>query len=92
MCRGTKIAVGDQHLIDDAPAYALHRLRKAELTRLWKVAGMWLGDDGDAEINMHQDEEDEDQGMSKRELVDGLIAAVCPTFLVLSVSHLTPLA
>jgi hypothetical protein len=64
--------IGDQHLIDEAPAYALHRLRKAELTRLWKVAGMWEGEDEEAGS---MDEED-DQGLSKKELVDGLVSAV----------------
>lgn len=70
VCRS---GAGDQHLIDEAPAYALHRLRKAELVRLWKVAGMWQGQedaDGVEEV------EEDDHGMSKRELVDGIIAAV----------------
>ncbi|OCF31382.1 TKL protein kinase [Kwoniella heveanensis BCC8398] len=65
------IVESDQHLIDSAPAYALHRLRKAELIRLWKVAGMWAQDD--TEITSVDDESD--AGMGKKELVDGLIAA-----------------
>ena len=69
--------VGDQHLLRDAPAYALLRLRKAELIRLWKVAGMWeLGDDWDT---VSTGDEDADGGMGKKELVDGLIAAVSLT-------------
>lgn len=64
-------AVGDQHLLVEAPAHALHRLRKAELVRLWKVAGMWNEEE-------HGDglEEDESIGMSKKDLVDGLVAGV----------------
>jgi hypothetical protein len=65
--------IGDQHLIDEAPAYALHRLRKTELIRLWKVAGMWEGEE-EGEGSTH--EEEDDQGLSKKELVDGLLAAV----------------
>jgi hypothetical protein len=65
--------LGDQHLIDEAPAYALHRLRKTELIRLWKVAGMW---EGEEEEEGSTNEEENDQGMSKKELVDGLLAAV----------------
>jgi hypothetical protein len=67
------LTTGDQHLLADAPAYALHRLRKAELIRLWKVAGMWVGDD--ETIDSTGDDED-DAGLGKKELVDGLIAAV----------------
>lgn len=65
--------LGDQHLIDEAPAYALHRLRKTELIRLWKVAGMWEGEEEDEGST---NEEEDDQGLSKKELVDGLLAAV----------------
>jgi hypothetical protein len=68
-------AAGDQHLLQDAPASALHRLRKAELIRLWKVAGMWTADDITEDGDLAQSEED-DAGLTKNELVDGLIA-VC---------------
>ena len=57
----SRLTPGDQHLLEDAPLYALQRLRKAELVRLWKVAGMWPDEYTDEEI-------------SKKELVDGLIA------------------
>ncbi|OCF72595.1 TKL protein kinase [Kwoniella mangroviensis CBS 8886] len=67
------IAERDQHLIDFAPANALHRLRKAELIRLWKVAGMWNEDDDMRSVTSVDDEND--AGMGKKDLVDGLIAA-----------------
>jgi hypothetical protein len=72
-CRGLSDDLGDQHLIDEAPAYALRRLRKTELIRLWKVAGMWEGEE-EEEGPTH--EEENDRGLSKKELVDGLLAAV----------------
>ncbi|WVF65673.1 hypothetical protein IAT40_000404 [Kwoniella sp. CBS 6097] len=65
------IAESDQHLIDSAPPYALHRLRKAELIRLWKVAGMWAEDD----VETTSVDDENDAGMGKKELVDGLVAA-----------------
>ncbi|OWZ40976.1 TKL protein kinase [Cryptococcus neoformans c45] len=65
------IAEGDRNLIHYAPSTALHRLRKAELVRLWKVAGMW--DSEDIPDDMNEDETIGDMG--KKELVDGLIAA-----------------
>ncbi|ORY26231.1 hypothetical protein BCR39DRAFT_541526 [Naematelia encephala] len=68
------IAESDQHLLEEAPAYALHRLRKAELVRLWKVGGMWSIDDDDQQVEESIAEE-EDGGLSKKELVDGLIAS-----------------
>jgi hypothetical protein len=43
------------------------------MIRLWKVAGMWQGEDDDFGSSNDED----DQGMSKKDLVDGLIAAVC---------------
>ena len=68
---------GDQQLLADAPAYALHRLRKAELIRLWKVAGMWTAEDGEDGESVASGVDDEDDGgLSKKDLVDGLIAAV----------------
>ncbi|WWC73207.1 uncharacterized protein I206_107173 [Kwoniella pini CBS 10737] len=66
------IAESDQHLIDSAPAYALHRLRKAELIRLWKVAGMWNEEDDVDSVNSV--DEENDAGKGKKELVDGLIS------------------
>lgn len=66
---------GDRNLINYAPSTTLHRLRKAELVRLWKVAGMWDNEDIPDDTN-----EDEMAGdMGKKELVDGLIAVVCPS-------------
>jgi hypothetical protein len=67
---------GDQHLLADAPAYALHRLRKAELIRLWKVAGMWDTPEDEGDSIISTEDEDDDKGMAKKELVDGLIDAV----------------
>lgn len=72
------LTAGDQHLIDEAPAYALHRLRKAELIRLWKVAGMWTAEEGDEAESLGAEDE-EASGISKKDLVDGLIAAVGAT-------------
>ncbi|KAL1406071.1 hypothetical protein Q8F55_007754 [Vanrija albida] len=64
------IGEDDQHLLQDAPAASLHRLRKSELIRLWKVAGMWLSEEDE------MDEEGEDgRELGKSELVDGLIKA-----------------
>jgi hypothetical protein len=63
-------------LLADAPAYALHRLRKAELIRLWKVAGMWDTPEDEGDSIISTEDEDDDKGMAKKELVDGLIDAV----------------
>ncbi|GMK59326.1 hypothetical protein CspeluHIS016_0703410 [Cutaneotrichosporon spelunceum] len=60
------IAQDDQHLLQLAPASALHRLRKNELIRLWKVCGMWPSDDEDDDIVERQ---------TKVDLVNGLIKA-----------------
>ncbi|BEI91735.1 uncharacterized protein CcaverHIS019_0405550 [Cutaneotrichosporon cavernicola] len=60
------IAQDDQHLLQLAPASALHRLRKNELIRLWKVCGMWPSDDEDEDIGEQQ---------TKVDLVNGLIKA-----------------
>ncbi len=70
---GAWLTAGDQQLLTVAPAYALHRLRKAELIRLWKVAGMWNEEDMGG-----RGEEEEGGDLGKKELVDGLIAAVSP--------------
>jgi hypothetical protein len=53
----------------------LHRLKKAELVRLWKVAGMWSTEDEDEQGDAAMEDED-NAGLSKKELVDGLVAAV----------------
>ncbi|BEJ14772.1 hypothetical protein CspHIS471_0405390 [Cutaneotrichosporon sp. HIS471] len=60
------IAQDDQHLLQLAPTSALHRLRKNELIRLWKVCGMWPSDDEDEVIGEQQ---------TKVDLVNGLIKA-----------------
>lgn len=66
-----KPRLDDQHLLQDAPATSLHRLRKTELVRLWKVAGMWLSEEDE------MDEGGEDaRDLGKSELVEGLIKAV----------------
>ncbi|BEI83951.1 hypothetical protein CcaverHIS002_0405550 [Cutaneotrichosporon cavernicola] len=64
------IAQDDQHLLQLAPASALHRLRKNELIRLWKVCGMWPSDDEDEDIGEQQ---------TKVDLVNGLIKAYATT-------------
>ncbi|WVQ75409.1 hypothetical protein IAR50_005030 [Cryptococcus sp. DSM 104548] len=71
------IAEGDQYLLHSAPALALHRLRKAELIRLWKVAGMWENDPG-PDGDMDEDEDD-DAGLGKKDLVDGILGARKPS-------------
>lgn len=62
---------GDQHLLHDASVTVLHRLKKSELVRLWKVAGLWEGPD---EVDM--DDEPQEGDMRKEELVNGIVAAV----------------
>jgi hypothetical protein len=55
----------------------LRRLKKAELKRLWLVAGLW-----DAEDGMGGDEEGEvADGLTKDVLVEGIIKAVSPAVL-----------
>jgi hypothetical protein len=66
----------DDHLISEASRAELSRVRKPELIRLWRVAGL-LGDE----------DEDEDGALSaetmrKDELIDGLIDAVRSDFLL----------
>ncbi|KAG7527493.1 hypothetical protein FFLO_06877 [Filobasidium floriforme] len=61
----------DEHLLREAPAWTLRRLKKAELKRLWLVAGLW-----DAEDGMGGDEEGEvADGLTKDVLVEGIIKA-----------------
>ncbi|KLT39753.1 kinase-like protein [Cutaneotrichosporon oleaginosum] len=66
------IAEDDQHLLQMAPASALHRLRKSELVRLWKVCGMWSDDDEEGNDISNLDLK---RGLSKVDLVNGLIKA-----------------
>lgn len=65
------IAEADQHLLQEASAAALHRLRKADLIRLWKVAGLWEGPD---EEDSADDGHDMGEEIRKNELVGGIIA------------------
>ena len=65
--------IGDQYLLHDAPSYILHRLRKPELVRLWKVAGMW---EDEAEDDSMAVEDEDDGGRSKKDLIDGLLLGV----------------
>ncbi|WVO18298.1 hypothetical protein L204_106013 [Cryptococcus depauperatus] len=74
------IAESDQQLINYAPVAVLQRLRKAELIRLWKVAGMWEHDDPSDE----EDEEGDEARLNKKRLVDGIIAARVPTSRLIS--------
>lgn len=62
------IAEDDQNLLHLASAHTLHRLKKDELIRLWKVAGMWSEEDDDAGKKV--------QEKSKVELVTGLLELV----------------
>ncbi|ODN91457.1 TKL protein kinase [Cryptococcus wingfieldii CBS 7118] len=71
------IAEGDNYLLQSAPGPTLHRLRKAELIRLWKVAGMWENDAG-PDGAMDEDDED-DAGMGKKDLVDGILGSRKPS-------------
>ncbi|ODO01638.1 hypothetical protein I350_06462 [Cryptococcus amylolentus CBS 6273] len=71
------IAEGDNYLLQSAPGPTLHRLRKAELIRLWKVAGMWENDAG-PDGAMDEDDED-DAGMGKKDLVDGILGCRKPS-------------
>lgn len=50
---------------------ALHRLKKSELVRLWRVAGLWEGPD-----DCDMDDEAQEGDLKKEELVNGIIAAV----------------
>ena len=70
------ISLGDQHLLAEVPSYSLHRLRKAELIRLWKVAGMWSAHEDEGDVVLSFTDDEIDGGLGKKELVDGLIAAV----------------
>lgn len=64
----------DQHLLNSAPVQTLQRLRKEELTRLWKVAGMWPDDD---DISMDDPGASAvNQNMGKTELVNGILQFV----------------
>jgi hypothetical protein len=74
---------GDHFHIKEASAHALHRLRKAELIRLCKVAGLrWQQDDPSSEADAAMEEESMDSGddlegaMSKNGLVDVLVNSV----------------
>lgn len=58
----------DQNLLHVASAHTLHRLRKDELVRLWKVAGMWSDEDDEAEGRVRE--------KSKVDLVTGLLELV----------------
>ncbi len=73
------IADSDQFLLHDATSGQLHRLKKAELIRLWKVAGMWTGEDELDELGLGHGEElhgNDEEEIGKKELVEGLIEAV----------------
>ncbi|KAK4684469.1 hypothetical protein P7C73_g5703, partial [Tremellales sp. Uapishka_1] len=72
------IAESDQNLLQEAPAHMLRRLRKAELVRLWKVAGMWTADDDDGRSTTSTGDEDDNVGLGKKELVDGILSARKP--------------
>lgn len=65
-------------MLQSAPETSLLRLRKAELVRLWKVAGLWHEDDEGA------DEAQFTRTMGKVDLVDGLIRAVSQLLMVVS--------
>lgn len=69
------LTADDQHLLQVAPAHSLLRLKKEELERLWKVAGMWPDED-DVAMEDGPDVPNGRQEKSKSELVDGILQFV----------------
>lgn len=73
--------VDDEQLLRKASSAALDRLRKAELVRLWKVAGLSLdGSDSESEQeDPHSDSDDEsdiEMHLTKEQLIKGIVEAV----------------
>jgi hypothetical protein len=67
--------VDDHYLLREAPLRTLQRLKKAELKRLWSVAGLWPGgEDSDDAVDIEAEE-----GLTKDTLVEGIISAVSRT-------------
>lgn len=64
----------DQYLLGKAPEWILHRLKKADLKRLWQVAGLWPGgEDIDDAVDIEQEER-----LTKDTLVEGIVNTVSP--------------
>jgi hypothetical protein len=57
----------DRHLLREASSAHLQRLRKQELARLWRVAGLDTADTSEG---------DDNDELRKSELVEGIIKAV----------------
>lgn len=62
----------DDYMLHQAPGNQLNRLRKAELVRLWKVAGIWEGETDSIESE-HIGDEQEDY--RKSQLIEGILEA-----------------
>jgi hypothetical protein len=60
-------------MLHQAPRNQLNRLRKAELVRLWKVAGIWEGDTESVESESMADEQED---YRKSQLIEGILEAV----------------
>ncbi|KAJ9120063.1 hypothetical protein QFC22_002960 [Naganishia vaughanmartiniae] len=74
------IAEDDEQLLRQASSAALDRLRKAELVRLWKVAGLSL-DESDSESEQDEsdseseEESDIEMHLTKEQLIKGIVEA-----------------
>jgi hypothetical protein len=66
------VRTDDDFMLHHATKAQLNRLRKAELVRLWKVAGIWEGDS--ESVGTEAEEEHED--LRKAQLLQGLLDAV----------------
>lgn len=63
----------DENFLRKASSAALDRLRKAELARLWKVAGLTVDLESETEAS---EEEDIENMMTKEQLIKGILDAV----------------
>lgn len=68
----------DENFLHKASSAALDRLRKAELARLWKVAGLTVDlEESETEAS---DAEDIENMMTKEQLIKGILEAVSRFF------------
>jgi hypothetical protein len=67
----------DENFLHKASSAALDRLRKAELARLWKVAGLTVDLESETEAS---DAEDIENLMTKEQLIKGILEAVSQLF------------
>lgn len=79
--------VDDEQLLRKASSAALDRLRKAELVRLWKVAGLSL-DGSDSESEQDESDSESEDGseiemqLTKEQLIKGIVEAVSRSVIV----------